>query len=78
MPEKTKSWAERIREGTPAPKPPESHLAVANWFRVVAALGEILRESLGVKLTAENCEEVARILESGIGMHSCSPREHEL
>lgn len=78
MAEKSKSWAERIREGTPSPKPPESHLAVANWFRVVGALDDKAREHLSVKLTAENCEEVARILEAGIGMHSCSPREHEL
>lgn len=74
-PPKSKSWAERIRDGTPAPKPPDSHLAIARWFRLVALFDDKARAHLGVDLTHDNCIEVARILESGIGMHECRPKE---
>ncbi len=75
MTERTKSWAERVREGTPPPKPPECHLAVARWFRLVGAFGDKERQHLTVNLSADQCREVARLLEVGIGLTECKPSE---
>lgn len=54
----------------------ESYRAgVSAWFREVAALEDRYREHLQVKLTAEQCLEVARIVDAGITMYACDVDE---
>ena|SRR5260221_3461241 len=63
-----------------APRPPVLQgyqASISAWFREVAALENRYREHLQVKLTAQQCLEVARIIDGGITMFSCDVDESE-
>ncbi len=47
---------------------------MAAWFRAAAENDDGARAHLGVGLTADQCSEVARIIESGVSLFSCGRR----